>query len=130
MGQVYVYVRGISVMFIINMCDWSWNRNKGWLIKHVHNPATKVILLISSSSFPDGEEEKTVSVLLNGEESSMSFIDPDADTVSINIDSPEKNHQWSVNSCLFFFVLWFFTDHSYLTYDVIKVIFFGKVPVF
>lgn len=56
----------------------------------MHNPATKVILLISSSSFPDGEEEKTVSVLLNGEESSMSFIDPDADTVSINIDSPEK----------------------------------------
>lgn len=30
----------------------------------------------------DGEEEKTVSVLLNGEESSMSFIDPDADTVT------------------------------------------------
>lgn len=46
--------------------------------------------MISSSSFPDGEEEKTVSVLLNGEESSMSFIDPDADTVSINLDSPEK----------------------------------------
>lgn len=96
----------------------------------MHNPATKVILMISSSSFPDGEEEKTVSVLLNGEESSMSFIDPDADTVSINLDSPEKkNHQWSVNSCMFCF-LWFFTDNSYLTYDVIKVIFFGKVPVF
>lgn len=34
-------------------------------------------------SFEDGEEEKTVSVLLNGEESSMSFVDPDADTVSM-----------------------------------------------
>lgn len=33
MGQVYV--RGISVVFIINMCDWSWNINKGWLIKQV-----------------------------------------------------------------------------------------------
>lgn len=30
----------------------------------------------------DGEEEKTVSVLLNGEESTMSFIDPDSDNVS------------------------------------------------
>lgn len=57
----------------------------------MHNPATKVILMIWSFSFPDGEEEKTVSVLLNGEESSMSFIDPDADTVSINLDSSEKN---------------------------------------
>lgn len=49
----------------------------------MHNPARKVILMISFS-FSDGEEEKTVSVLLNGEESSMSFIDPDADTVRIN----------------------------------------------
>lgn len=50
----------------------------------MHNTARKVILMISSFSFSDGEEEKTVSVLLNGEESSMSFIDPDADTVRIN----------------------------------------------
>lgn len=69
----------------------------------MHNPATKVILMISSSSFPDGEEEKTVSVLLNGEESSMSFIDPDADTVSINIDSPEKKSPMICKLMLVFF---------------------------
>lgn len=55
----------------------------------MHNPARKVILMISSFSFSDGEEEKTVSVLLNGEESSMSFIDPDADTVRINLHNSE-----------------------------------------
>lgn len=58
--------------------------------------------MISSFSFSDGEEEKTVSVLLNGEESSMSFIDPDADTVRINLHNSEQYHQWSVNSCFFF----------------------------
>lgn len=59
----------------------------------MHNPARKVILTISSFSFSDGEEEKTVSVLLNGEESSMSFIDPDADTVRINLHNSEQYHQ-------------------------------------
>lgn len=59
----------------------------------MHNPASKVILMISSFSFSDGEEEKTVSVLLNGEESSMSFIDPDADTVRINLHNSEQYHQ-------------------------------------
>lgn len=49
--------------------------------------------MISSFSFSDGEEEKTVSVLLNGEESSMSFIDPDADTVRINLQNSEQYHQ-------------------------------------
>lgn len=49
--------------------------------------------MISSFSFSDGEEEKTVSVLLNGEESSMSFIDPDADTVIINLHNSEQYHQ-------------------------------------
>lgn len=58
--------------------------------------------MISSFSFSDGEEEKTVSVLLNGEESSMSFIDPDADTVRINLHNSEQYYQWSVNSCFFF----------------------------
>lgn len=58
--------------------------------------------MISSFFFSDGEEEKTVSVLLNGEESSMSFIDPDADTVRINLQNSEQYHQWSVNSCFFF----------------------------
>lgn len=57
--------------------------------------------MISSFSFSDGGEEKTVSVLLNGEESSMSFIDPDADTVRISLHNSEQYHQWSVNSCLF-----------------------------
>lgn len=49
--------------------------------------------MISSFSFSDGEEEKTVSVLLNGEESSMSFIDPDADTVRINLHNSEQYYQ-------------------------------------
>ena len=48
-------------------------------------PTYNIVIVIMSPyfSFEDGEEEKTVSVLLNGEESSMSFVDPDADTVSM-----------------------------------------------
>lgn len=86
--------------------------------------------MISSFSFSDGEEEKTVSVLLNGEESSMSFIDPDADTVRINLHNSEQYHQWSVNSCFYFSLDILY--HLYLP-DLWRhqgIFFFGKVPVF